>query len=194
MTMRTPVAFLVLFFLLAAGYVEVTKQRTIICIQEPVFAPPQPGLAVGDMPEIRGIAAWLNTPDGAPLTAADLEGKVVLIHFWTRGCYNCVNTLPHVNKWYDRFKDDPFVLIAVHTPEFDAEKDLESLNAALESHGIAYPVAVDNDMATWESFRNRYWPADYLFDRHGKRIYTHIGEGDYEAMERRIASALLGPE
>ncbi|HYE76441.1 MAG TPA: redoxin domain-containing protein [bacterium] len=148
---------------------------------------------VGDIPAITGIKGWLNTPEGEPLTAADLEGKVVLVHFWTRGCYNCVNTIPYVNKWYGRFKDDPFVLIGVHTPEFAAEKDRAALEQFLEKHGIAYPVAMDNDMATWDSFRNRYWPADYLFDARGRLVYAHIGEGQYGTMERKIADTLAKP-
>lgn len=135
-------------------------------------------------PAIAGIETWFNTE--APIDLADLKGKVVLVDFWTYSCINCVRTLPYVTAWYDRYKDDGFVVIGVHTPEFAFEKKPENVQNALARHGIRYPVGMDNNWGTWKSFENKYWPAHYLIDKEGRVVYTHYGEGNYPIMENNI--------
>jgi len=138
-------------------------------------------------PNFVGIDNWLNS---APLNITDLRGKVVLIDFWTYGCYNCVNTLPHVIRLYDTYKDKGFVVVGVHTPEFPFEKAIGNLQAALKRYGIRYPVAQDNEFATWNAYRNQYWPAQYILDQTGKIVFEHAGEGQYDEMERVVRKLL----
>jgi thiol-disulfide isomerase/thioredoxin len=134
-------------------------------------------------PEFTGLGNWFNSP---PLTLSALRGKVVLVNFWTYGCVNCVNTLPHVTKLYSKYKDKGFVIVGIHTPEFPFEHSAGNVQAALKRHGITYPVAQDNNSATWNAWRNQYWPAQYIVDRTGKIVYSHAGEGAYEEIDRTI--------
>ena len=116
-------------------------------------------------PNFVGITRWFNS---APLSIGELRGRVVLVDFWTYGCYNCVNTLPYVTKLYDQYKGRGLVVVGVHTPEFPFERSAGNVQAALKRHGITYPVAQDNDSATWNAWHNQYWPAQYIVDQHGK--------------------------
>ena len=134
-------------------------------------------------PELTGIEAWLNSQ---PLTLQQLKGKVVLIDFWTYSCINCVRTLPYVTEWDRTYRDKGLVIIGVHAPEFEFEKNKDNVAAAIVSHNIAYPVALDNNLDTWTSFKNRYWPAHYLIDQEGRVVYTHFGEGNYAETENNI--------
>ena len=129
------------------------------------------------------VNAWLNS---GPLNIADLRGKVVLVDFWTYGCYNCVNTLPHVTRLYDTYKDRGFIVVGVHTPEFPFEKSTANVQAAIKRHGIRYPVAQDNEYATWNAYHNQYWPAQYIVDQNGTIVFEHAGEGQYEEIERTV--------
>jgi len=135
-------------------------------------------------PKITGIDTWFNTE--TPVTLADVKGKVVLVDFWTYSCINCVRTLPYVTAWYERYKNDGFVVVGIHTPEFPFERDAHNVQNAVTKHGIAYPVGMDNRWATWKAFQNRYWPAHYLIDREGRVVYTHFGEGHYDVTENNI--------
>jgi thiol-disulfide isomerase/thioredoxin len=128
--------------------------------------------------------------NSAPLSMADLRGKVVLVDFWTYGCVNCVNTLPHVTELHAKYKDRGLVVVGVHTPEFPFERSASNVQAALKRHGITYPVAQDNEQQTWNAYRNQYWPAQYIVDRNGKIVFQHDGEGQYEQMDRTIARLL----
>jgi len=141
-------------------------------------------------PAFAGITTWLNSP---PLTMDALKGKVVLVDFWTYSCINCVRTLPHLIEWDRKYRDQGLVIVGVHAPEFEFEKKLDNVEAAMARHGIKYPVAIDNDFATWSNYQNRYWPAHYLIDREGRVVYTHFGEGKYEVTENNIRY-LLGLE
>lgn len=140
-------------------------------------------------PEFTGIIKWLNSEK--PLTMADLKGKVVLIDFWTYTCINCIRTLPYVTSWYDKYKDKGFVVVGVHTPEFAFEKDTNNVLGAIKQYNIHYPVAQDNDFATWKAFDNHYWPAEYLIDAKGVVRRTHFGEGEYDKMEEAIQKLLI---
>lgn len=138
-------------------------------------------------PEFVGIEAWLNSN---PLTMHSLEGKVVLIDFWTYSCINCVRTLPYITKWDATYRDKGLVIIGVHAPEFEFEKDVNNIKAALAKHNIQYPVAVDNKLDTWTAFQNQYWPAHYLINQKGEVVYTHFGEGNYAQTENNIRHLL----
>jgi thiol-disulfide isomerase/thioredoxin len=141
-------------------------------------------------PEIKGIAHWLNTPDGAPLSLADLRGKVVLVDFWTYSCVNCQRDLPYVTAWDKKYRDYGLVIIGVHTPEFRFEQKLENVQAEVTKYDIEYPVALDNSYQTWRAFQNHYWPAKYLIDASGKIVYMRFGEGGYEEFEQKIQALL----
>lgn len=138
-------------------------------------------------PELRDIADWINSD---PRTIASLKGKVVLIDFWTYSCINCQRTQPYLNKWYDKYRDDGFIIIGVHAPEFAFEKVPENVRKAVTQADIQYPVALDNNFATWNAYDNQYWPAKYLIDKDGLVRYTHFGEGDYDETEAAIQALL----
>lgn len=138
-------------------------------------------------PEFTGINQWLNSP---PLAMKDLRGKVVLVDFWTYSCINCLNTLPHVKQWYDKYKEQGLVVVGVHTPEYAFEKSTPNVQAALKRLDVRYPVAQDNSYATWSAFHNQFWPALYLIDADGRIVYQHFGEGRYAETEAAIQKLL----
>ena len=137
-------------------------------------------------PEITN-GTWINSE---PLRLTQLRGKVVLVEFWTFGCYNCQNVEPYVKKWHDRFKDSGLVVIGVHSPEFGHERVLKNVRNYVREHGIQYAVAIDNEYETWTRYQNHYWPAMYLIDKKGTIRYTRIGEGGYEQTENTIRRLL----
>lgn len=139
-------------------------------------------------PDFSGADRWYNS---APLGADDLRGKVVLVEFWTRECGNCLRVLPHTKALYDQYAKDGLVVVGVHTPEYDEERDPAALQAAIRHYGITWPVAMDNASRIWNAYGNHYWPALYLIDRDGRVVYSHVGEGNYGEMEQRVR-ALLG--
>jgi len=141
------------------------------------------------VPDFTGIVTWINSP---PLHESELRGRVVLVDFWTFSCVNCTRTIPHLRALYDEYRDRGLVVVGVHSPEFDFEKDPVNVAAATRRLGVTWPVAVDSSMATWNAFGNQYWPAEYLVDRQGRIAYFHAGEGDYDQTERAVL-ALLGP-
>jgi cytochrome c biogenesis protein CcdA/thiol-disulfide isomerase/thioredoxin len=147
--------------------------------------PQLPNLA--QAPEFVGLGPWYNSP---PLTLASLKGKVVLVDFWTYSCINCVRTLPHIQELWSKYKDQPFAIVGVHAPEFTFEKKPENVAEAIRTHKLGYPIAQDNDFATWKAFDNHYWPAKYLIDAQGVIRYTHFGERGYEATEQAVQSLL----
>jgi thiol-disulfide isomerase/thioredoxin len=140
-------------------------------------------------PELRG-ERWLN---GEPLRREALRGKVVLVEFWTFGCWNCRNVEPYVKRWHARYQGEGLTVVGVHCPESDYERDLARLRAYLREHEIAYPVLVDNDLRTWRAYGNRYWPAMYLVDKRGRIRHVAIGEGGYEETEAKIRTLLAEP-
>ena len=139
-------------------------------------------------PDFTGITKWLNTDRS--ISMADLKGKVVLVDFWTYTCINCIRTLPHVTSWYDKYKDKGFVVIGVHTPEFQFEHDSANVENAIKMYNIHYPVPQDNNYATWNNYNNEYWPAEYLIDANGIVRRTHFGEGEYDQTEMAIQELL----
>ena len=145
----------------------------------------------GPAPEFNGISHWLNTPGDRPLTLRELRGKVVLVDFMTYSCINCIRTLPHLKAWYARYAKDGFVIVGVHTPEFAFEHVLSNVRAAVHRFGLKYPIALDNDYDTWNSYSNQYWPAEYLIDAKGDVRHAHFGEGEYDRTEQAIRELLL---
>jgi len=145
---------------------------------------------LGPAPEIHNTT-WINT-DG-PLTIAGLQGKVVLLEMWTFDCINCQHVMPALKSWYARYQNQGFVIIGNHFPEFDFERDLGNLKDAVKQDGITYPVAQDNDGATWNAYHNAYWPTAYLIDKRGHIRYEHIGEGAYAETEAAIQALLAEP-
>ncbi len=139
-------------------------------------------------PELAGISGYLNAPDGFRL--ADTKGKVVLVDFWTFSCINCIRTLPYLKDWHAKYAGQGLVIVGVHTPEFDFEKDIANVKSAVEKYGIGYPVVLDNDYGTWKAYRNQYWPHHYLIDAEGFIRFDHIGEGNYEETETQIVQLL----
>lgn len=141
----------------------------------------------GMMPPLDGAVQWINSP---PLSAADLRGKVVLVDFWTYSCINCLRSLPYVNAWAEKYKDQGLVVIGVHAPEFAFEKDINNVAKAVKDLNIGYPVAIDNNYAIWRGFNNRYWPAHYFIDAKGRIRGHHFGEGNYDESEKMIQQLL----
>jgi cytochrome c biogenesis protein CcdA/thiol-disulfide isomerase/thioredoxin len=141
----------------------------------------------GELPSLGGAVQWLNS---APLTAAELRGKVVLIDFWTYSCINCLRALPYVKAWADKYRDQGLVVIGVHAPEFAFERDVGNVTAAVKRYGVDYPVAIDNNYAIWRAFGNQYWPAHYFIDAQGRIRHHHFGEGDYAESEHVIQQLL----
>jgi cytochrome c biogenesis protein CcdA/thiol-disulfide isomerase/thioredoxin len=145
----------------------------------------------GPAPAVSGITEWLNTPGGAPIDLASLRGKVVLIDFWAYSCINCQRAIPHVVDWYNRYHDDGFVVIGVHTPEYAFERVPGNVASGAAALHITYPVALDNDYQTWKNYQNLYWPAEYLIDANGAVRHTKFGEGDYDITEKLIRQLLV---
>jgi thiol-disulfide isomerase/thioredoxin len=138
-------------------------------------------------PEFLGIVDWENS---TPLSVASLRGKVVLVDFWTYSCINCQRTIPFLRQWWDKYRKDGFVIVGVHSPEFDFEKSIDNIRRAIKDYGVAWPVAVDSNMVTWNAYSNQYWPAEYLIDKSGRIRHTHFGEGEYDVTERAIQALL----
>ena len=128
-------------------------------------------------PELHRHHRLAEHPGGKPLTMRALRGKVVLVDFWTYSCINCQRTLPHVEAWYREYAKDGFVVVGVHTPEFAFEHVVSNVRAQAAALGVHYPVAVDDNYATWNAYDNEYWPADYLIDAAGQRPARALRRG-----------------
>lgn len=142
-------------------------------------------------PDLTQISGYLNTPNNnQPIHLANYKGKVVLIDFWTYSCINCIRTIPYLNDWYSKYADKGFVIIGVHSPEFEFEKNYDNVKTAVQKFGIMYPVVLDNNLGTWNAYGNQYWPRHYLIDAQGYIREDHIGEGGYAETEKTIQSLL----
>ncbi len=138
-------------------------------------------------PEFKGITSYINTNQ---TKLSDLKGKVVLVDFWTYSCINCIRTLPYLVDWNQKYSDKGLVIVGIHSPEFEFEKNIDNVKQAVARFGIKYPVLLDNDHGTWDAFQNSYWPRKYLVDSEGYIRYDHIGEGGYAETENVIKSLL----
>jgi thiol-disulfide isomerase/thioredoxin len=138
-------------------------------------------------PEFKGITSYINT-NGTKLS--DLKGRVVLVDFWTYSCINCIRTLPYLVDWNQKYSDKGLVIVGIHSPEFEFEKNIDNVKQAVARFGIKYPVLLDNDHGTWNAYQNNYWPRKYLVDSEGYIRYDHIGEGGYAETENAIRNLL----
>jgi cytochrome c biogenesis protein CcdA/thiol-disulfide isomerase/thioredoxin len=145
---------------------------------------------LGTAPEFVGNERWFNTPGDRPLTLRGLRGRVVLVDFWTYSCINCIRTLPYLKAWDAKYRKDGLTIVGVHTPEFPFERDAGNVQEAIDTNGIEYPVAQDNEQATWNAYANQYWPAEYFVDAQGRVRYVHFGEGEYGEKEQVIRDLL----
>jgi cytochrome c biogenesis protein CcdA/thiol-disulfide isomerase/thioredoxin len=154
-------------------------------------ADPASGLPVlGRAPDFTGNDSWLNTRGDRPLSLGELRGRVVLIDFWTYTCINCLRTMPALRAWHERYARDGLVIVGVHTPEFAFERERDNVERAVRDNDLRYPIAQDNEYATWNAWGNQYWPAKYLIDAEGRVRYAHFGEGAYSDTERAIRMLL----
>jgi thiol-disulfide isomerase/thioredoxin len=139
-------------------------------------------------PEFTQITGYINT--AGPIKISDLRGKVILVHFWTYTCINCIHTIPYLNDWYQKYSNKGLVIVSIHRPEFEFEKNIGNVKSAVQQYEIKYPVLQDNNYGTWNAYGNTYWPRDYLIDNQGLIRYNHVGEGGYDQTEKTIQSLL----
>lgn len=144
------------------------------------------GLNAPEFPDL-STDRWINTD---PIKLRDISNKIVMIDFWTYSCVNCLRTLPFLNKWYDTYAENGFLIIGVHTPEFEFEKNRDNVEAFVKKSKINYPVVMDNDYMIWDAYTNKYWPRKFLINTAGKIVFDHIGEGGYEETEQTIKDLL----
>ena len=136
-----------------------------------------------------GGGKWLNSE---PLTLVGLlaDKKAILVDFWTYSCINCQRTIPYLRSWWEKYEDKGLVIIGVHSPEFEFEKETANVEMAIAKYGVKWPVVQDNEMKIWRAYANNYWPHKYLINRQGNVVYDHIGEGGYEETEKKIQELL----
>lgn len=135
-------------------------------------------------PDIAGLDNWINWWNYASLK--ELKGKVVLLDFWTYSCVNCIRTLEALKSWNEKYADKWLVIVWIHAPEFQFEKEPANVKKAVEEYGLKYPVVQDNNFTTRRNYNNRFWPAKYIIDKEWNVRYTHFGEGEYEETEQVI--------
>jgi len=172
---------------IAIAIAALAASVAVLTFAAPPLGGGTPAGEVQQAPEFQGIDQWLNSP---PLKLEVLRGKVVLVDFWTYTCINCLNHLPYVKEWNEKYKDKGLVVVGVHTPEFAYEKSTKNVQDAIQRLQIRHAVAQDNHYATWKAFRNQYWPAVYLIDKQGRIVYSHFGEGSYGTTEKKIQALL----
>ena len=173
--------------LLLTGSLMLTNGWPVIRSESPVVttsseADLAPELANGN---------WINSE---PLTIKNLRGRVVVVEFWTFGCYNCRNTLPFVKSWHERYASKGLTIIGVHSPEMDDEFRVENVRRQVASLGIRYPVVTDNDYSTWKAYGVNAWPTIFVLDKSGKIRWSHVGEGEYDEAEKTIQKLLAETE
>jgi thiol-disulfide isomerase/thioredoxin len=141
-------------------------------------------------PEFAQIGGYINTPNNSPITLSSLNGKVVLVYIWTYTCINSIRPMPYIDYWNQKYSKNGLVVVGVHSPEFQFEKNYTNVKDAVQRFGIAYPVLLDSEHGTWTAYGNNYWPRYYLIDSQGFIRYDHIGEGGYDQIEKSIQSLL----
>lgn len=145
-----------------------------------------PANAAKQAPDLKE-GKWINSE---PLTLEKLKGRVVLVDFWTFGCYNCRNTLPALKKFDEKYREQGLTIIGVHTPEFDYEKETKNVESNVNKLGIKYAVVTDNEYETWEAYNVHAWPSVFILDKKGRIRFKHVGEGRYEDQEQVIKTLL----
>lgn len=168
------------------GLARISSFLLVVYSLSVMLAHPASAMIGGQAPDITN-PVWLNSH---PLQLSNLRGKVVMVEFWTFGCYNCRNIEPYVKAWHQKYADQGLVIIAVHSPEFSYESEVEKVQAYIRDKSLPYAVPIDNDFVTWRKYKNRYWPTLYLIDKHGVIQYIKIGEGEYDRTEAEIRRLL----
>ena len=189
----------VLYFIVIAGPRSLKRDETPVPAQSSASESPGTETSEGDERD-RLIDArrarrapalaegtWINSET---LTVEGLRGRVVLVDFWTFGCYNCRNTLPALKRLHERYNQQGLTIIGVHSPEFDREKEIENVRREVRALGISYPVLTDNDYNSWRAFGVEAWPTVIILDKQGRIRWTHIGEGLYDEQEGVIRKLL----
>ena len=138
-------------------------------------------------PQLEGITGYINSDSSLQ---EKIKDRVVLYDIWTYSCINCQRTLPYITAWDEKYADQGLLIIGIHSPEFEFEKDINNVKLAVQKFGIDYPVVLDNDREIWDAFENRYWPRKYIADDQGYIRYDHIGEGAYDETEKIIQQLL----
>ena len=167
---RAPALLLTLMAALGLLGAAVTKLRA----GEP--SQPSPSFVA---PELTGDS-WFNLPKGGKLSLASRKGKVTVVHFWTFACINCKHNLAAYDRWWRRFADKGVVVIGIHTPETEAERDPATVARKVRELGITYPVLLDPEHQNWNRWQQRVWPAIYLIDKQGRARYLREGELEYQ--------------
>ncbi|MFB9234775.1 NHL domain-containing thioredoxin family protein [Plantactinospora siamensis] len=134
-------------------------------------------------PEFRG-RGWLNT-GGRELKLADLRGRITIVDFWTFCCINCLHVLDELRPLEEKY-GDALVVIGVHSPKFEHEKDPDALAAAVERYGVAHPVLDDPELITWQQYAAKAWPTLSVIDPEGYVVATMAGEGHAEGLTRLV--------
>lgn len=191
------VIILIIAVLLIGGgifYLE-SKKTTGQRLEKRVDVTTSKSMTTEDKAKKYQVAKELISPDGFintdSITIQELIGKkVIIVDFWTYSCINCQRTMPYINEWYSKYRDEGLEIIGVHTPEFEFEKEYNNVQDAVDEFGIEYPVVLDNNYLTWSNYKNRYWPRKYIIDIDGYIVYDHIGEGGYEETEKVIQQLL----
>jgi len=169
------------------------QRRTLPELMGPPFDVSAVPAVACKAPELEGVTEWINSP---PLTLEQLRGKVVMVHFYTFGCINCIRNLPHYNDWRERFDRDKLAIIGIHRPETQEEYDVAEVRQKAAEAGLKYPIAVDNESRNWNAWANRIWPSVYLIDKSGFVRYWWCGELNWQGakgdqwMRSRIAELL----
>ena len=140
------------------------------------------------VPSILDATEYINISPNE--LAETLEGKVVLYDIWTYSCINCIRTLPYITTWDEKYRNEGLMIVGIHTPEFEFEKNKDNVMAAVQKFDINYPVVLDNEKEIWNAFQNKYWPRKYIADHDGYIRYDHIGEGAYKETEKVIQQLL----
>lgn len=138
-------------------------------------------------PEIQGISSWINS---SPLSLQSLRGKVVLLEFWSYSCVYCYYSMPYLNDWYNKYSSQGLVIIGIHNFEDPNDRDVTKVEQVVQTYGMKYPIALDNNSVMWRIYKPRYWPSTFLIDKNGNIVYKHIGQGAYGIIENNIRSLL----
>jgi thiol-disulfide isomerase/thioredoxin len=144
---------------------------------------------LGPPAELVEVDGWLQSD---VTSLEELEGKVVVVWFWTFGCYNCKNTLPNLKELYAKHEGEEFEIVGIHAPEFDYEADVDNIVEAAGELGVTWPIVLDTKKRTFHRWQGprAYWPRTYVLDRDGTVRYDHIGEGRYEELNEAVATLL----